>query len=365
MRLIPTIRIKNWLRYVKNFTLNKFTERKVPYSAQIELTLRCNASCPFCSFPLMPHSLSSNEMTTDQVKFIIDQIADLGVNCLSFTGGEPTLRKDLPELIYYTGIVHDFINGIATNGYLMPKLFKENGKLEGLDYILLSLDYPTPDLHDRKRGIKVFDKVLETIELATKRDVKVIISTVVMKDNLSLLEKVCELAEKLNCSIELFPCENIVREFYGKKYYIENVNDMIPQIPIWANTIRNLKTKFKNILTDLITIKVIEQGGFGGNSKFYQDILRCNVAESYLFVSYDGLVDYPCKIHPINSFNALIHPLSKIYNSKEVRSIMEQHDSYDFCNGCRLGCSIASSLPAKWKTLAVKYILGYLNGNLS
>lgn len=304
-------------------------------------------------------------MTTDQVKFVIDQIAQLGVNALSFTGGEPTLRKDLPELIYYTGVIHDFINGIATNGYLMPKLFKENGKLEGLDYILLSLDYPTPDLHNRKRGIKVFDKVLETIDLAIKRDIKVIISTVVMKDNLYLLEDVCELAETLNCSIELFPCENIVREFYGKIYHLENINDMIPNIPLWANIIRNLKTKFKNILTDLISVEVIEGGGFGGNSKYNQQILRCNVAEAYLFVRFDGVVDYPCKLHPINSFSALSYPLSKIYNSEQVRSIMKKHDSYNFCNGCRLGCSIASSLPSKLKTLAAKYILGYLNGNLS
>lgn len=349
---------------MKNFALNKFTEHKVPYSAQIELTLRCNASCPFCSFPLLPHSLSSNEMNTDQVKYVIDQIAQLGVNALSFTGGEPTLRKDLPELIYYTGVIHDFINGIATNGYLMPKLFKENGKLEGLDYILLSLDYPSPDLHNKKRGIKIFHKILETIDLAAKRDIKVIISTVVMKDNLYLLEEICELAENLNCSIELFPCENIIREFSGKEYIINNIEEMIPNISLWANLIRNLRTKFKNILTDLISVDVIEQGGFGKNSSYHQNILRCNVAEAYLFVRHDGFVDYPCKIHPLNSFSALKYPLSKIYNSKEVRSIMKQHDSYNFCNGCRLGCSIASSLPSRWKTLASKYILGYLKGNL-
>jgi MoaA/NifB/PqqE/SkfB family radical SAM enzyme len=349
---------------VRNFALNKFTEHKVPYSAQIELTLRCNATCPFCSFPLLPQTLSKNEMTTNQVKFIIDQIAQLGVNSLSFTGGEPTLRTDLPELIYYTGVVHDFINGIATNGYLIPKLFRENGKLEGLDYILLSLDYPNPDLHNKMRGIKVFDKVLETIDLATKRDIKVIISTVVMKDNLYLLDEICELAEKLNCPIELFPCENIIREFIGNKYNIPNIENLIPEIPIWANIIRNLRTKFKNILTDLISIEVVERGGFGKNLAYNQNLLRCSVAEAYLFVSYDGLVNYPCKIHPLRSFNALTHPLSKIYNSEEVRNIMKQHDSYDFCNGCRLGCSIASSLPTRWKTLVSKYILGYLNGNL-
>ncbi|GAI78531.1 unnamed protein product, partial [marine sediment metagenome] len=36
-------------------------------------------------------------MTTEQIISLIDQISELGVNALSFTGGEPTLRKDLPE----------------------------------------------------------------------------------------------------------------------------------------------------------------------------------------------------------------------------------------------------------------------------
>ena len=65
------------------------------------------------------------------------------------------------------------------------------------------------------------------------------------------------------------------------------------------------------------------------------------------------------------SCDTLKHPISKIYNSKEVREIMINHDSYDFCNNCRLGCAIASSMPARWKTLTSKYILGYLNGNLN
>ena len=65
-------------------------------------------------------------MNTEQIKCLIDQIADLGAVSLSFTGGEPTLRNDLPELIYHTGVVNDFMNGIATNGYLLPKLFKNH-----------------------------------------------------------------------------------------------------------------------------------------------------------------------------------------------------------------------------------------------
>jgi hypothetical protein len=81
-------------------------------------------------------------------------------------------------------------------------------------------------------------------------------------------------------------------------------------------------------------------------------------------VRYDGFIDYPCKIHPVRSFNALKDTINNIYYSSEVREIMKQHDTYDFCDKCRLGCAIASSLPTTWKTLYAKYIQGYLKGNL-
>jgi len=356
------MRPKTWIKYIKNFVLNNFTNHKIPYSAQIELTLRCNGRCSFCSIHSLPESLLGTDMTTEQIKSLIDELANLGVLALTFTGGEPTLRKDLPELIYHTGIVHNFINGIATNGYLLPKLFKE-GKIEGLDYALISLDYPTAELHNKMRGIKVFDKVIESIHLANKHDIKVIISTVVMKDNIHLMDDICNLAEKLGCSIEIYPCEDIIRDYPDKSYQIKKIQDIIPDISIWANQIRILRKKYHNILTDPISVEVVQKG-FGGYPQYKQNILRCHVAEAYLFISHDGFVSYPCKIHPVEKFNALKYPISTIYNSHKVREIMKMHDNYQFCDNCRLGCAIASSIPTRWKTVYAKYIKGFIDGGL-
>ena len=300
-------------------------------------------------------------MTTEQIKLLIDQLAEIGVNALSLTGGEPTLRSDLPELIYHMGIVHDFFTGISSNGFYLPELIP---KFEGLDYILTSLDYPMAELHDRIRGIKVFDKVIKSIHLAHEKDINVVISTVVMKDNLDLLEDLCELAENLNCAIELYPCEDIMWNLSDQSYRVKGIKDLIPDLTIWANKIRELKSTFKNLLTDTVSVEIIERGGFGGNPHFYQDILRCHVAEAYMFIRHDGVIDYPCKINPLRSFDAFKYPPSKIINCKEVREIMEKHDDYSFCNGCRLGCAIMSSIPTRLKTFYAKYVRGFLNGNL-
>ncbi len=349
-------------KYVRNYLLNTLTFRKIPYSSQIELTLRCNAKCKFCAIPGIPNSLKEKEMTTNQIKSIIDQIADLGILSLTFTGGEPTLRKDLPELIYHSGVVHKLITGLASNGYLLPLLLKED-KLKGLNYILLSLDYPFASLHDKNRGIEVFDRVIDTIKLANKKGIKVIISTNVMKTNLKYMPDLCELAKKFNCLIELYPCEDIIRKYNGEKYKIDDISSIIPDLNLWAKMVRLLKTKYKSLLTDNYSIKIIESGGFGGNPK-HQKIVRCRVAEAYLFVRHDGFIDFPCKIHPIKRYNALKNPIYSIYNSKEATDIMKKHDDYSFCDGCRLGCSITASLLKDRRTIYEKYVKNFFKGNL-
>lgn len=350
------------LSYLKNYFVNKVSDIKTPYSAQIELTLRCMGKCEFCSIPFIPHSLKNPEMNTEQVKKIIADIADLGVVALSFTGGEPTLREDLAELINYAGISHNLTTGLATNGYYLPQLLKKNF-LSGLDYILLSLDFPTRDLHNKLRGINVFEKVIDSINLAHKKEINVIISTNVMKQNLQYLPEICQMAEKLGCSMELYPCEDIIRTYNGTQYRAKNVEKLIPSLHLWAKVIKRLHKDHKNVLTDLITIEAIERGGFGGIPKF-QDILRCHVASAYLFIRHNGYVDFPCKINPILSFNALKYPLPSIYKSPKVIEIMKKHDSFAFCSHCRLGCAVASSMTAKWSTIYEKYIKSIFRGNL-
>ncbi|MFX1344659.1 MAG: hypothetical protein ACFFAI_06105, partial [Promethearchaeota archaeon] len=64
------------------------------------------------------------------------------------------------------------------------------------------------------------------------------------------------------------------------------------------------------------------------------------------------------------SFNTQNYSLYDIYYSKEVKDIMKKHDNYNFCENCRLGCAIASSIPTHWKTVYSKYIKGFLDGNL-
>jgi radical SAM protein with 4Fe4S-binding SPASM domain len=77
-------------------------ERKYPVLSEIALTYRCQNRCFFCYASSPERGRTVPEMSTAEVKGVLDKIVDQArVPTVSFTGGEPTLRDDLPELIAY------------------------------------------------------------------------------------------------------------------------------------------------------------------------------------------------------------------------------------------------------------------------
>jgi radical SAM protein with 4Fe4S-binding SPASM domain len=86
-------------------------QRAFPVLSEIALTYRCQNRCFFCYASSPDRGREVEEMSTDEVRTVLDKIVDEAhVPTVSFTGGEPTLRRDLPELIEYAGS-----RGLRTN----------------------------------------------------------------------------------------------------------------------------------------------------------------------------------------------------------------------------------------------------------
>ena len=77
--------------------VRKTVERHLPWNVHIDLTYRCNERCVHC---YLDHH-DYGEMTTREVKNVLDQLAEAGALFLTFSGGEIFLRPDLFELIAY------------------------------------------------------------------------------------------------------------------------------------------------------------------------------------------------------------------------------------------------------------------------
>jgi radical SAM protein with 4Fe4S-binding SPASM domain len=127
-------------------TLPPFSARPTaPYRMDLALTYRCNNDCAHC-YNARPRRYP--ELDTNQWKAILDRLWEVGIPHIIFTGGEPTLRPDLPELIAHAEH-NGQITGINTNGRrLKDPAYVQKLIDAGLDHVQITLESHLPEVHD-------------------------------------------------------------------------------------------------------------------------------------------------------------------------------------------------------------------------
>ena len=124
--------------------------RELPVLSEIALTYRCQNRCAFCYASSPQRGRTVPEMSTAEVRRVIDCIYDQA-RCptVSFTGGEPTLRDDLVELVAYARLKGMRVN-LITNGLRCADPAYVAALAEaGLHSAQVSLEGPGADVHDR------------------------------------------------------------------------------------------------------------------------------------------------------------------------------------------------------------------------
>ncbi len=117
-----------------------------PYRMDLAVTYRCNNNCSHC---YNARSRRFPEMTVEKWKQVIDKVWDLRIPHVVITGGEPTLYKDLPELVAYAEKI-GLITGLNTNGRrLADPIFLESLIDAGLDHVQITLESHDPVIHDQ------------------------------------------------------------------------------------------------------------------------------------------------------------------------------------------------------------------------
>jgi len=160
------------------------------------VTRRCNLKCIHC-YSSSQNVQYSDELTTQEGKRLIDDLASFGAPVLLLSGGEPLLRQDLPELAQYA-VDRGLRVVISTNGTLITRKLAKTYSDIGLSYIGVSLD-GLREVHDRFRGVKgAFDKTLRGIRTARDAGVKVGIRFTVSRKNWQEIPGIFDLIEKEN-----------------------------------------------------------------------------------------------------------------------------------------------------------------------
>jgi 12,18-didecarboxysiroheme deacetylase len=155
---------------------------------------RCNLNCLHC-YSQSQNREYSGELSTEEGRALIEDLAEFGAPVILFSGGEPLIRKDLLSLAQLA-TDKGMRAVISTNGTLLTKKIARELKRIGLSYVGVSLD-GMRRTHDRFRGVKgAFDAALNGIRNCRDSGVKVGLRFTINRWNASDVLEIFELLEK-------------------------------------------------------------------------------------------------------------------------------------------------------------------------
>lgn len=292
-----------------------------PLVANYYLTYRCNARCHFCDiWALDPGTEASFETIQKNLR----DLKQLGVKYVDFTGGEPLLRTDVAQ-IYREAKQLGFLTSMTTNTILYPKRARE---MRGLvDFLNFSLDGPDADTHDQSRGVKIFDTLVESVQLAHSLGENPVLNHTVTAQNYSHLDEVAQLGQRLGARVWLNPA------FTAHSNY----NDKKNPSPKIVENIEAAARQYSNLGYNKAALKLIRDGGNDINNP------RCKAVDAVIAISPNDELLLPCyhfaqQPVPING------RLYELYRESEVvEAYRKTQGSLSVCEGCTVWCYLIPS----------------------
>lgn len=185
-----------------------------PFQIVWNVTRACNLKCQYCyeNAGRRDH----DELTTEEAIACIDKLADSGVVIIAFSGGEPTLRPDILELVEKAASRNMYV-AMATNGLSFSDREEvRRFKAAGLAFVQISLDGCNPETHDAFRGVKgAFTKTLRGIKNCVDEGFFVEVAMTATHHNLYQIEETIQIADRMGA--RWFMLYNFVPAGRGEK----------------------------------------------------------------------------------------------------------------------------------------------------
>jgi MoaA/NifB/PqqE/SkfB family radical SAM enzyme len=176
-----------------------------PLVAELFLTDNCNLKCVSCA---CWRKVTRGELSEDEWRSVIDQLADYGILKANFTGGEPLLRSDASRLMAHAhnrGIRNLHVN---TNAVLLDDRRREGVLEAGVRSFNISVDGPSAEVHERVRGVpgsfaKTVENLQRVLEQRDRLRLRVRMNFTVMRSNVEDLPAMVRLAQELEVQLYL------------------------------------------------------------------------------------------------------------------------------------------------------------------
>lgn len=324
---------------------------KGPIIAHLAITNACNMNCKYCSVKNV-HSKIKNGLSTEEYKKIIDKLVDIGTFQIGLTGGEPTTRKDLVELVKYIASKNVACN-LTTNGFMVPEELIIQLKEAGLTQVQISLDSYKKEVHEKYRTEGSFDRAINTAKLFKKHGFIVGVDTVVTNNNMNDLEKFMDFLEKNN-----FDGLTIIKLKQGY-LDLETFKEQVPEYNEYAKLIDKVCRRKGNLeitidcssVSNLCKTLTLEE-----QNKIHS--AGCPAGHTLISIAPNGDM-YPCAALTNEKYkigNILTDDLERVWNESEILTKLRgiKNNVEGKCKNCpkldvcRAGCrGIADSLTQK------------------
>ncbi len=172
-----------------------------------DITYKCNLYCEHCINAAFLGD--DGDLNTEQIRDVIKNMKEAGVNSVHLLGGEPLARKDILQIFK---LFEDYkLNfGFNTNGlkigdqYLLENIMNNNH----IKKIVFSIEGPDSETNDKIRGKKVFEKCVDSLkktiemkDLYKRDDLEIYVNTVISKWNLNKIEEMIDFCDELKVDV--------------------------------------------------------------------------------------------------------------------------------------------------------------------
>ena len=304
-----------------------------PVLCNYYVTYRCNAKCGFCDIWEQP----SPAITLEDAARNLDDLKRLGVRVIDFTGGEPLLHTQLPDLLAMAKR-RGFLTTVTTNGLLYPKRAE---KLKGLvDLLHFSIDSPVPEEHDASRGVACFDKLMKSIQVALSLGERPDMLFTVTNENVHRLEELYETISRPNRLVLILNPLFAYNDLGGVL-----ADDVMVQMAAFG------KKPYTYLNPAFLTLR-----RRGGNDPAAP---VCRATSTSVVISPFNELVLPCYhlgLEKIPIRGELYH----LWHSDVVRHHQAMEGRHEACRGCAINCYFEPSfatdptLPYFWQSLPSK-----------
>jgi MoaA/NifB/PqqE/SkfB family radical SAM enzyme len=290
--------------------------RSSPVVCNYYLTYRCNAKCGFCDIWEKP----SPYATLENIAANLKDLKRLGVEVIDFTGGEPLLHRQLPEILSMAKAL-GFITTVTTNCLLYPKMAEAlKGKIDMLHF---SLDSPDEDEHNESRGVKVFEHFVKSLSIAKDLGEKPDVLFTVFPHNIDQIQRVYETFCLPN---DLLLILNPVFEYNDVGSALSEAD--LEVLAAWG--------KRPLVYLNQAFIELRKRGGNKVNSPV------CFAADTSVVIDPNNQLLLPCYHLGIEALpiNGNLYDLWHSPEAKQAKALQGKHSA---CEGCTINCYMQTS----------------------